>query len=207
MKEDQSATTALELATKEDRRVQAAGLERFPALIARAGQKAGFRFVEFFTANIRNRNTRRAYGQAARQFFTWCETESLELHQLNPVVIAAYIDQHSAAAPTIKQHLAGLRMLFDWMVTGHIIPVNPASSVRGPKHVVRKGKKPVLLSEETRTLLDSIRVSEVIKAEAGTEHEEPFMTGLRDRALIALMTYTFARVGAVVQMKVIDYYI
>jgi len=67
--ENQSATTALELAAKEERRLQAAVLERFPALIARAGQKASFRFVEFFTANIRSRNTRRAYGQAAGLFF------------------------------------------------------------------------------------------------------------------------------------------
>lgn len=205
--DNQSATAALELAAKEERRLQAAGLERFPALIARAGQKASFRFVEFFTANIRNRNTRRAYGQAAGQFFAWCETKKLELHQLNPVVIAAYIEQHSAAAPTVKQHLAALRMLFDWLVIGQIMPVNPASSVRGPKHVVRKGKTPVLSSDETRTLLDSIKVSEIVKAEDGTEHEEPFLMGLRDRALIALMTYTFARVGAVVKMKVSDYYI
>ena len=120
MKEDQPATTALELVTKDDRRLQAAGLDRFPALIARAGKQAAFRFLEFFTANIRNRNTRRAYGQAAGQFFTWCETKNLELHHLNPVVIAAYIEQHSAAAPTVKQHLAALRMLFDWMVIGQV---------------------------------------------------------------------------------------
>lgn len=151
--EKPSPTIALEVAAKEERRLEAAGLKRFPALIARAGQKACFRFVEFFTANIRNRNTCRAYGQAAGQFFAWCETKSLELHQLNPVVIAAYIEQHSAAAPAVKQHLAALRMLFDWLMIGQIMPVNPASSVRGPKHVVRKGKTPVLSSDETRTLL------------------------------------------------------
>lgn len=184
--------TALELASKEERGLQAAGLERFPPLIPRAGQKAAFRFVEFFTANIRNRNTRRAYGQAVGQFFPWCETKNLDFHQLNPVVIAAYIKQHSAAAPTVKQHLAALRMLFDWLVIGQILPVNPASSVRGPKHVVRKGKTPV---------------SEILKADDGAKHEEPFLMRLRDQALIALMTYTFARVGAVVKMKVSDYYI
>lgn len=70
-------------------------------------------------------------------------------------MIAAYIEQHSAAAPTVKQHLAALRMLFDWLVIGQIMPVNPASAVRGPKHVVRKGKTPVLSSDETRTLYQS----------------------------------------------------
>jgi site-specific recombinase XerC len=84
-------------------------------------------------------------------------------------------------------------MLFDWLVTGQVIAVNPAHAVRGPKHSVKKGKTSVLSAEEMRTLLDSIDASKLI--------------GLRDRALIALMGYTFARVGAVVQMKVEDYYI
>ena len=101
----------LQLATKEERRLQAAGLDHFPALIVRAGEKAAFRFLEFFTANIRNRNTRRAYGQAVGQFFAWCEDKGLEMNQLKPIVVAAYIEQHPAAAPTVKQHLAALRML------------------------------------------------------------------------------------------------
>jgi site-specific recombinase XerD len=189
-----AAETTLQLATrKKERRLAVAGLDHFPALIARAGEKAAYRFVEFFTANIRNRNTRIAYGHAAAQFFEWCEKHGLELHQLNSLAIAAYIEQHSAAAPTVKQHLAALRMLFDWLVLGQIIPTNPAQSVRGPRHVVKKGKTPVLTPEETRQLLDSIDAGIVI--------------GLRDRALIAFMTYTFARVGAVLQMRVEDYYI
>ena len=183
----------LQLVSKEEKRLTAAGLDRFPALIVRTGERAAFRFVEFFTANIRNRNTRRAYGQAVGQFFTWCEDKGLELHQLNPIVVAAYIEQHPAAAPTVKQHLAALRMLFDWLVLGQILPTNPASSVRGPKYIVKKGKTPVLSTEEIRQLIDSI--------ETGT------LMGLRDRALIAVMTYTFARVGAVLRMKVEDYYI
>ena len=87
-------------------------------MIARAGEKAAFRFVEFFTAHIRNWNTRIAYGHAAAQFFAWCEKNGLELHQLNPVLVAAYIEEHPAVAPTVKQHLAALRMLFDWLVLG-----------------------------------------------------------------------------------------
>src|ERR1700720_138201 len=94
--------------------------------------------------------------------------------------------------PTVKQHLAAIRMLFDWLVTGQVIATNPAHAVRGPKYVVKGGKTPVLASDEARTLLDSIDVST--------------LKGLRDRALIGVMVYTFARISAVLGMKVKDYY-
>ena len=96
------------------------------------------------------------------------------------------------AKPSVKQHLAAIRMLFDWLVTGGIVATNPAHAVRGPKHVVKRGKTPVLTAEEARALLDSIDTSTVV--------------GLRDRALISVMTFTFARIGAVVAMRVEDYY-
>ena len=84
-------------------------------------------------------------------------------------------------------------MLFDWLVIGQVIAANPANSVRGPKHSVKKGKAPVLGADEARALLDGIDTSKAV--------------GLRDRALIALMVYTFARIGAVVGMKVQDVYV
>jgi integrase/recombinase XerD len=93
----------------------------------------------------------------------------------------------------VKQHLAARRMLFDWLVVGHTLDVNPAHAVRGPKHAVKKGKTPVLNADEARLLLDSIDTTSLI--------------GLRDRALIALMAYTFARVGAATAMPVEDYFI
>jgi integrase/recombinase XerD len=96
---------------------------------------------------------------------------------------------HSKA--TVKQHLAALRILFDWLVVGHIMELNPAHSVRGPKHVVEKGETPVLITDEARDLLESIDTSTVM--------------GLRDRAIIASMAYTFARVGAATAMKVEDF--
>ena len=163
-----------------------------PAIVAAAGERATRRFVEFFTANIRNPNTRQAYAHAVADFCFWCEARGLALHQLEPVIVAAYIEQHPGSPPTVKQHLAAIRMLFDWMVIGQIIPMNPAASVRGPKYVVKRGKTPVLSSVEARLLLDSIDASHVV--------------GLRDRALIGTMVFTFARVGAVVGMKVEDYY-
>jgi site-specific recombinase XerD len=170
-----------------------AGLQSLPAPIVNAGKRAAFRFVEFFTANIRNRNTRAAYAQAVMQFFTWCEKRgAVKLEQMNPVLIAAYIETHSASAPTVKQHLAAIRMLFDFLVTGQVVPVNPASSVRGPKHVVKRGKTPVLSAQEARTLIDSIKTDSIV--------------GLRDRAIIGTMCYTFGRVSAMVHMRVEDYY-
>ena len=159
----------------------------------RAGDAAAWRFIEFFTATIRNRNTRAAYAQAITQFFAWCDLHRIQtLEEINPVVIGVYIENHPAAAPTVKQHLAAIRMLFDFLVTGQIVPMNPASSVRGPKHVVRRGKTPVLKADQARTLIDSIKTDSII--------------GLRDRAIIGLMCYTFARVSAMVHMHVEDYY-
>ena len=152
------------------------------------------RFWEFFTAHIRNPNTRLAYLTAAQRFATWCERRGLALDQVEPMVVAAYIEQLSGtlAAPSVKQHLAALRMLFDWLVVGQILPFNPASSVRGPKHVVKSGKTPVLSAAETRALLDRIDVAT--------------LAGLRDRALLGVLVYSFARVTAAVSMRVADYY-
>ena len=104
-------------------------LEKIPAQIVRAGDKAVWRFIEFFAANIRNKNTRFAYAHAVTQFFDWCDRKHIELPQLRPAVIALYIEQHPAAAPTVKQHLAAIRMLFDWMVIGQIVPMNPVAEV------------------------------------------------------------------------------
>lgn len=98
---------------------------------------------------------------------------------------------HLGIAKTVKQHLAAIRMLFDWLVIGQILPTNPAHAVRGPKHVVRRGKTPFQTEDQARRLLAGIDTSTVI--------------GLRDRALIRMMTYTFARIGAVVGMRIEDY--
>jgi site-specific recombinase XerD len=157
---------------------------------------ASKRFIESFTANIRNPNTRKAYAWAVGEFGYWCEANGLtELSDIGPVHVAAYIEilWQRLSAPSVKQHLAAIRMLFDWLVLGQVLTTNPASSVRGPKHSVRKGKTPVLAADEARALLDSIDTSTPV--------------GLRDRALIGLMVYTFARVGAALQIKIEDVYV
>ena len=166
-----------------------------PTLIVSGGEQATLRFFEFFAVNIRNPNTRAAYARAAGRFLGWCQGRGVsQLRDVKPLHVAGYIEglQSQFAAPTVKQHLACLRMLFDWLVTGQIIAVNPAHSVRGPRYSVTKGKTPALSSEEASALLKGMDVSTVV--------------GLRDRAIIAVMTYTFARVGAVVALKVEDYY-
>jgi site-specific recombinase XerD len=166
-----------------------------PAIIAGAGKGAKKRFLDFFTVNIRNPNTRAAYGRAAAAFLRWCEARGIsKLGQVEPVDVAAYIEGlgQRMKPPSVKQHLACLRMLFDWLVTGQVVPVNPAHSVRGPRHSVSKGATPVLSSEEASALLGGMNVSSVV--------------GLRDRAIIAVMTYTFARVGAAVALNVEDYF-
>jgi site-specific recombinase XerD len=167
-----------------------------PARLFAPTPKAAKRVLEFFTAQINNDHTRKAYLNATRRFAEWCEAHGLDqLADVQPFHVAAFVKelQRQFSAPTVKQHLAALRMLFDWLVTGHVLDVNPAHAVRGPKYVVTKGKTPVLAADEARALLDAIPT--------GT------LTGLRDRALIGVMVYTFARVNAVIEMKVKDYFI
>jgi integrase/recombinase XerD len=169
--------------------------------------KAAERFFDFFTSNIRNKNTRRAHYNAVCQFSEWCEVRGLrDLAQVKPFHVAGYIEGLALPKPSVKQHLAALRMLFDWLVVGHVLDVNPAHAVRGPKYRVKKGKTPFLSEDEARTLLDSIAITRTVKCEDGEKKEIPFITGLRDRALIGTMLYTFARVGAVLQMNVGDYF-
>jgi site-specific recombinase XerD len=108
---------------------------------------AARRFIEFFTAQIRNPHTRRAYTRAAVGFAVWCEQNDLrELADIEPVHVAAYIEtlQRRLAAPSVKQHLAAIRVLFDWLVVGQVIAVNPSAPVRGPKYSAKKGKTAIL---------------------------------------------------------------
>src|ERR1700735_3336821 len=162
-----------------------APLDHTPALVLAVGTRAHIRFLEFFAANIRNVHTRRAYAQATREFLAWCERASVaSIADVKPLHVATYIEQlgRARSAPTVKQRLAAIRHLFDWLVTGQVMPGNPASSVRGPLHSAKRGKTPVLDPSEARALLDSIDVTTPV--------------GLRDRALIGLMVYSFDNASA-----------
>ncbi|MCG7405737.1 MULTISPECIES: tyrosine-type recombinase/integrase [Caballeronia] len=167
-----------------------------PSLVLAAGERASIRFLEFFASAIRNPHTRRAYARAAGDFLAWCASAGVaSITAVQPLHVAAWIElqTQTLSAPTVKLRLAAIRHLFDWLVTGQIVPHNPAASVRGPSHTAKKGKTPVLDASEARQLLDSIDVSTPI--------------GLRDRALIALMVFSFARIGAALAMRVEDVYV
>ncbi len=159
-----------------------------PAILANAGENAATKFLEFFAARIRNLNTREAYAGACAQFLAWSENHVNDVRAITPMHVAAYIELHPGSPQTIKQH----KMLFDYRVVNQIVPVNPPGPVKGPTHVVKRGKTPVLSVEDARTLLDSIPLDS--------------LQGLRDRALIGVMLFSFARVSAVLGMKVSDFY-
>jgi len=167
-----------------------------PPIVAEARPHVHIRFLEFFAANIRNANTRRAYAKAAREFLGWCHNHGVRhLEEIAPIHVAAWVEKlgQSLAPPSVKQRLAAIRHLFDWLVTGQVIATNPAASVRGPAHSARRGRTPVLEAQEARALLDAIDISTP--------------AGLRDRALIGIMIYSFARVGAALAMKREDVFV
>ncbi|MGF0540738.1 tyrosine-type recombinase/integrase [Agrobacterium sp. ES01] len=169
---------------------------KLPELIGHLPNSGRMRFVEFFTAAIRNLNTRKAYMRAAVDFMTWCEQRGVPaLPAVQPVHVAAWVEElgQRHAVPTVKLRLAAIRHLFDWMVTGQVMPSNPAHAVRGPSYSTKKGKTPVLSPEEARHLLATIPADT--------------MSGKRDRALIGLMTYSFARIGAALSMEVRDVFV
>ena len=160
-----------------------------PALVSAAGAHAERRFVGFFAAQLRNAHTRAAYARATTRFLDWCAGAGAPgLDAIEAVHVAAWVELRTceASAPTVKQELAALRRLFDWLVIGQVLPANPATAVRGPAHSVSVGKTPVLSAEQARHLLRSL--------------PDTTLAGLRDRALIATMLYTFARISAAFAM-------
>jgi site-specific recombinase XerD len=191
-----AASTGHQTATKPARSVAAASATVVvPAIVANAGDRAARRFREFFANTIHNKNTRTAYLHAVNRFFAWCEHHKPgRLADIEPLHVTAYIKAlgKHVQTSTVKQHLAAIRMLFDWLITGHVVATNPARAVRGPRHVVKNARTTVLDAGQARKFLDSIDSSSVV--------------GLRDRALISVMTFAFARIGAVVAMRVEDYY-
>ena len=167
-----------------------------PALVAAAGERARRRFLEFFTANIRNPNTRAAYDRAAVGVLRLVRAARRRRARADRTrctsrpTSSSWAATHSA--PTVKQHLAAVRMLFDWLVVGQVVPHNPAHAVKGPRHSTVKGKTRMPTRDEAKALLDAIPTDSLV--------------GLRDRALIGALIYSFARVSAALAMRVEDYY-
>jgi len=162
-----------------------------PTLVTDAGTKASKHFLEFFFVTIRNPHTRTAYAYAVTLFLRWCEAHRLALETIEPIHVAAYIEGHPGSAPTQKQHMAAIRMLFSWLVEKGVLSINPAREVKTERFSRSEGKTPAFSAEEMAQLFSSIEASTLI--------------GQRDRAFLAVMAYTFARVSAVASLKVKDY--
>lgn len=172
----------------------------FPMLIHNAGKKATYKFVEFFTATLSNDSTREAYARGVYKFFLWCEGKGLELATVHPVAVGGYIRElersEELSATSIKQHLSAIKRLFDFFVVEGVVGYNPASSVRGPKYSAKQGKTPVLTTEETRQLFQSLEM---------IEHKS--IKDYRDLALLGVLFYSWVRVGAACRLNVGDYYV
>lgn len=162
----------------------------FPALIARSGDNARFAYDEFFQAAISNPHTRRAYSRTVNRFLAWCEHRGLELHLITPGLAGEYIHGIEASVPTRNQALAALRHFFDALVQRHAAVLNPFHSVRGEKHLVLEGKTAEIGIGQARALLASIDISNPV--------------GLRDRAMLGVLAYTGARIGAVAKLRLGD---
>lgn len=169
-----------------------------PAIVQRAGGRAVFAYVEFFEAALENENTHRSYRQAVNRFLAWCEGQALELPQVGPAHVGGYIRELltrrgiPASKSMRKLHLAAIRQYFDRLVVRHAVILNPAASVKGPRHQVTEGKTPAITPEQARRVLHSIDVSDVV--------------GFRDRAIIGVLIYTAARGGAVAKLRLRDFY-
>jgi site-specific recombinase XerD len=153
------------------------------------------KFFEFITVPIRNANTRAAYYRAIQQFLAWVERAGYQdLEDIEPITVAAYIEilQRRAAPPTVKQHMDAIRMLFSWLTEKGVLAMNPAREVKTERFSRTEGKTPAFVEGEVQRLLGAV--------DASTH------AGLRDRALLGVLAYTFARIGAVVNLKIEDYY-
>jgi site-specific recombinase XerD len=171
---------------------QAAVPEPLPELIRACGGAATFAWEEFIYGRLRNPGTRRQYRLAVERFLAWCGHQGTELVRIAPAHVGRYLDDLPVAPATKKLHLAALRHFFDELVLRHVMILNPAASVRGERLQAIEGKTPEITVQQARRLLASIETSHVI--------------GLRDRAIIAVMIYTAARVGAVARLRRGDFY-
>jgi len=161
-----------------------------PRLVADAGAGARFGWEEFLYGRLRNVHTRRSYQRVARCFLEWCDARGLALHTIAPAHVGHFLDSLPAAVSSKKVYLAAIRHLFDTLVMRHAVALNPAASVRGERYQVVEGKTPEITIEQARRLLSSIDIRHVV--------------GLRDRAVIAVLIYTAARIGAVARLRLHD---
>jgi integrase/recombinase XerD len=138
-----------------------AGSFQVPALIADIGPEATKRYFEFFTVPIRNKNTRIAYYHAIGQFLDWCQRSGFcGLEDIEPITVAAYVEQHPGSPATIKQHMSAIRMLFSWLTEKGILAMNPAREVKTEKFRAEKAKpRPSIPTKCRRSWIELIRAT------------------------------------------------
>jgi len=174
-----------------------------PTIVTDAWEQAADRYITFLTATIRNAHTGKAYARAVLGLFAWRHRHRLTLQAIKPKHVAAYVEllqqrsEKPLAAPSVERHRAAIRMYFDWLTSGGNLDVNPATSVLGPKQAIKKGETVVLTADQAGALLDIAPTKIGREPEEGQEdNRPPSLIGLRDRALIAVVCYCFARVTA-----------
>ncbi|HEY1067445.1 MAG TPA: tyrosine-type recombinase/integrase [Pirellulales bacterium] len=161
-----------------------------PSAITALGEAGRFCWEEFFSANLRNKHTRRAYTHAVTRFLNWIEPQQIALPRVTPGLVGAYLDAHPGSVPTKKVQLAALRAFLDLLVTRHLLVLNPAASVRGERYSVVEGKTPAMPREHAKRVLDAVDLSRPV--------------GLRDRAILCTCLYTAARDGAIAALRLGD---
>src|SRR3954454_7485587 len=159
-----------------------------PAIVAAAGPGAEFAWDEFFKGQLANAYTRRNYAHAVRDFLGWCDhpDRQIPLVRITPGDVGDYLAGLQLATPTKKLRLAALRKFFDLLVVRHVVVLNPAASVRAERYSTVEGKTPEIGTKQARDLLKAVDVSGIV--------------GLRDRAILGVLIYTAARVGAVAKL-------
>jgi integrase len=155
-----------------------------PILIERAGPSTRKKFFEFFYGPDPQRahQSRLLPGNPTVLGLGGARRLS-GAEDIEPITVAAYIEtlQRQAAPPTVKQHMAAIRMLFSWLTEKGVLAMNPARESQDREIFAAEGKTPAFVEGEVQRLLDAV--------DASTH------TGLRDRALLGVLAYTFARIG------------
>ena len=197
-----------------------------PPIVDAAGKAARFAWREFFEAGLANRHTRKNYVYAVMRFLSWADEQGLQLLDIMPGDVGLYLGQLKAApargrkrqavreekplaTPTKKLHLAALRGFFDCLVHRHVIAINPAATTRTERYAVIEGKTPHIPPKQAEQLLASIPTiiiddPNISSAEPAETKEVPDLVGLRDKAVLSVLVYTAARVGAVAKLTLQD---
>jgi integrase/recombinase XerD len=155
-------------------------------------QKTAETLLNILEGRIRNPNTRNAYKTAWRSFFEFCSEYKLELERVKPYHFGLWLKRHPGSVATQRQHLAAVRLLFDHLLEKGVVELNPAARAKPPRLERERAHTPVFEHNEIKAFLQAIKLESLIDK--------------RDKALFSVLLYSWARVSAVVGLKVEDYY-